>query len=56
MKGAKLPLLSRSPEKEMEDISKNAEYIELSTRPDFQEEFVEAMSFGKGDSRGENST
>ncbi|MCK4325963.1 DUF4445 domain-containing protein, partial [bacterium] len=45
--GAKLALLSRRLEKEMEDISKNAEHIELSTRPDFQEEFVDAMWFGK---------
>jgi uncharacterized 2Fe-2S/4Fe-4S cluster protein (DUF4445 family) len=43
--GAKLALLSRRLEKEVGDISKDAEYIELSTRPDFQEEFVEAMSF-----------
>lgn len=43
--GAKLVLLSENLERKTERISKRTEYIELSTRSDFQEEFVEAMGF-----------
>ena len=43
--GAKLALLSRRLEKEVKTISENTEYVELSSRPDFQEEFVNAMGF-----------
>ncbi|MCK4325799.1 DUF4445 domain-containing protein, partial [bacterium] len=43
--GAKLVLLSGDLEKKVDLISKKTEYIELSTRKDFQEEFVDAMGF-----------
>ncbi len=43
--GAKLALLSGELKKEAETISRKTEYIELSSRPDFQEEFIQAMSF-----------
>ena len=43
--GAKLALLSRELRKEAEIIFRETEYIELSGRPDFQEEFAQAMSF-----------
>jgi uncharacterized 2Fe-2S/4Fe-4S cluster protein (DUF4445 family) len=43
--GAKLCLLSRKERETAEEISKNVEYVELSTRKDFQQEFVDAMFF-----------
>ncbi len=43
--GAKLALLSRDLKEEAESISKETEYIELSARADFQEEFAMAMGF-----------
>ena len=43
--GAKLTLISGKLRQEAETISRETEYIELSSRPDFQEEFVQAMSF-----------
>jgi len=43
--GAKLALLSRELREEIETISRETEYIELSSRPDFQDEFAQAMAF-----------
>ncbi len=43
--GAKLALLSRDLEKEVETISNFVEHVELSTNMDFQDEFAEAMFF-----------
>ena len=43
--GAKLALLSKELEEEARTISGFAEHLELSTRQDFQEEFVNAMFF-----------
>ncbi|MCD5390532.1 ASKHA domain-containing protein [candidate division NPL-UPA2 bacterium] len=43
--GAKLALLSRDLKEEVESISKETDYIELSARADFQEEFAMAMGF-----------
>ena len=44
-RGAEIVLLSEKTRKICERISKDIKYIELSSRPDFQEEFVEAMFF-----------
>lgn len=43
--GAKLALLSKELKKEAGTISRETEYIELSSRLDFQEEFAQAMAF-----------
>ncbi len=45
--GAKLVLLSENLRLKVEEISKNTEYIELSNRIDFQDEFASAMFFNK---------
>lgn len=44
-RGAEIVLLSEKTRKICERISKDIKYIELSSRADFQEEFVEAMFF-----------
>lgn len=44
-RGAEIVLLSEKTRKICEKISKDIKYIELSSRADFQEEFVEAMFF-----------
>jgi uncharacterized 2Fe-2S/4Fe-4S cluster protein (DUF4445 family) len=44
-RGAEIVLLSEKTRKICERISKNIKYIELSSRADFQEEFIKAMSF-----------
>ncbi|MEA2087594.1 MAG: ASKHA domain-containing protein [Candidatus Caldatribacteriota bacterium] len=44
-RGAEIVLLSEKTRKICEKISKDIKYVELSSRPDFQEEFVEAMFF-----------
>ena len=44
-KGAEITLLSEKTRGICEKISKDIKYIELSSRADFQEEFVEAMFF-----------
>jgi len=44
-RGAEIVLLSEKTRKICERISKDIKYIELSSRPDFQEEFVVAMFF-----------
>ncbi len=44
-RGAEITLLSEKTRKICEKISKDIKYIELSSRTDFQEEFVEAMFF-----------
>jgi uncharacterized 2Fe-2S/4Fe-4S cluster protein (DUF4445 family) len=44
-RGAEIVLLSEKTRKICERISKNIKYIELSSRPDFQEEFIKAMFF-----------
>lgn len=44
--GAKMALLSRAALREASAILEHVEYLELSGRPDFQEEFAEAMIFG----------
>lgn len=43
--GAKLALLSQELKKEAKAISRETEHIELSSRPDFQDEFIQAMAF-----------
>lgn len=43
--GAKMALLSLSARKEASRIQHETEYLELSGRPDFQEQFAEAMVF-----------
>jgi uncharacterized 2Fe-2S/4Fe-4S cluster protein (DUF4445 family) len=43
--GAEMALLSTKMRKISQKISKKIIYIELSSRPDFQEEFTEAMFF-----------
>ena len=43
--GAEMALLSTKMRKISQKISKKIRYIELSSRPDFQEEFTEAMFF-----------
>ncbi|MCD6519616.1 MAG: DUF4445 domain-containing protein [Anaerolineae bacterium] len=43
--GAKMALLSQKAREEAFQIVERAEYLELSIRPDFQDEFVEAMIF-----------
>ncbi|MEA3408577.1 MAG: ASKHA domain-containing protein [Chloroflexota bacterium] len=43
--GAKEVLLSRTSRREIVDILANVEYLELSARADFQQEFTEAMLF-----------
>jgi uncharacterized 2Fe-2S/4Fe-4S cluster protein (DUF4445 family) len=44
-RGAEIVLLSEKTRKICEKISKDIKYVELSSRTDFQEEFVEAMFF-----------
>jgi len=44
-RGAEIVLLSEKTREICEKISKDTKYIELSSRADFQEEFVEAMFF-----------
>jgi len=44
-RGAEIVLLSEKTKKICEKISKEINYIELSSRSDFQEEFIEAMFF-----------
>jgi len=43
--GAKMALLSASARQEAADLVQHVEYLELSGRPDFQEQFAEAMLF-----------
>ncbi len=43
--GAKMALLSTYARTEASDILRNVEYLELSGRPDFQEQFAESMIF-----------
>jgi len=43
--GAEMSLLSKKMREVTQEISKKVKYIELSSRPDFQEEFIKAMSF-----------
>lgn len=43
--GATLCLISKKERRQAEFLSKHVEYIELSTRKDFQEEFMDAMFF-----------
>ncbi len=43
--GAKLCLLSKAERERAKDISEEVEYIELSSRADFQQEFMDAMYF-----------
>ena len=44
-RGAEIALLSEKTRKICEKISKDIKYIELSSRTDFQEEFIDAMFF-----------
>ncbi len=44
-RGAEITLCSNKMRKLSKEISNEVKYIELSSRPDFQEEFVEAMFF-----------
>lgn len=44
-RGAEIVLLSEKTRKICERISKDIKYIELSSRADFQEEFIKVMSF-----------
>lgn len=43
--GAKMVLLAKELREETCEISKNVEYLELSARKDFQDEFMEAQFF-----------
>lgn len=43
--GAKMALLSQVDRKRATELADQAEHLELSTRKDFQEEFIEALSF-----------
>ena len=43
--GAKMALLSLAARKEASKIQRETEYLELSGRPDFQEQFAESMVF-----------
>jgi len=43
--GAKMVLLTKELKQEACEISKNTEYIELTVRKDFQDEFMDAMYF-----------
>lgn len=43
--GAKLALFNKSKMEEVEKISRNVEYIELSFRPDFSDKFMKEMQF-----------
>ncbi|MCE5260262.1 MAG: ASKHA domain-containing protein [Chloroflexi bacterium] len=43
--GARMALLSASARQEAADLVRRVEYLELSGRPDFQEQFAEAMLF-----------
>jgi len=43
--GAEIALLSKKMREVSQEISNKVKYIELSSRPDFQEEFIKAMSF-----------
>jgi len=44
--GAKMVLLSAKERQKATDFAKRSEHLELSTRSDFQEEFVMALGFG----------
>ncbi|SHN84891.1 ASKHA domain-containing protein [Desulfitobacterium chlororespirans] len=43
--GAKMILLSKEERKKAAVLAEHAEHLELSTRSDFQEEFIDALSF-----------
>lgn len=43
--GACLALFNREKRKEAEEMARRVKYIELSTHPEFQEEFIKALSF-----------
>lgn len=43
--GAKMALISRSMRRQAERVLEHVEYLELSGRPDFQDEFAQAMVF-----------
>jgi len=43
--GAKMALLSKEARKEASRIARAARYVELASRPDFQDRFVESMAF-----------
>ncbi|MHC2995003.1 MAG: DUF4445 domain-containing protein [Candidatus Atribacteria bacterium] len=43
--GTEIALLSKKMREVSQEISKKVKYVELSLRPDFQEEFIKAMSF-----------
>lgn len=43
--GAKMILLSHVERKKAQDLASHSDHIELSTRADFQDEFVDALSF-----------
>jgi len=44
-RGAEITLCSNKMREVSEEISKKVKYVELSSRPDFQEEFIKAMIF-----------
>jgi uncharacterized 2Fe-2S/4Fe-4S cluster protein (DUF4445 family) len=44
-RGAEITLCSKKMREVGEEISKKVKYVELSSRPDFQEEFIKAMIF-----------
>jgi uncharacterized 2Fe-2S/4Fe-4S cluster protein (DUF4445 family) len=44
-RGAEITLCSKKMRKVGEEISKKVKYVELSSRPDFQEEFIKAIIF-----------
>ena len=44
-RGAEITLCSKKMREVGEEISKKVKYVELSSRPDFQEEFMDAMFF-----------
>jgi len=44
-RGAEIALLSKKMREISEEVSRKVKYIELSSRPDFQDEFVQALFF-----------
>ena len=51
--GAKMALLSRDAREEASRIARRVKFVELASRSDFQERFVEALAFpAPGDETG----
>jgi uncharacterized 2Fe-2S/4Fe-4S cluster protein (DUF4445 family) len=46
--GAALCLLSSEKRKEAEEVSKNIQYLELSTYPEYEKLFIRELAFPRG--------